>query len=152
MNINDLQPVLKTKKDADELRTILYQLNDLIFRDNIDLEKYIYDNLSQNTAVAIIKCLKANSFEINSSVNRQDIILRLIDLLKKIPAVHLILAFDPKKKLIDDIHNWFCENLKGVYVIDITVEKEIVAGSIISFNGKANDYSIERKLEQYIKI
>ena len=71
----------------------------------------------------------------------------LKELLKKLKVIKLVLAFDPTRKTIENIHN-FVKNIAGIgYILDIEISEDVLGGAVIIFNGKYYDFTLKKSIE-----
>jgi|SRR3989344_3882028 len=68
--------------------------------------------------------------------------------LKNFKTIKLTLAFEPSSKTIEKIHNHVLNTLGQGYILEIEVSENIMGGAIVIFNGKYEDYSIKKSLEE----
>ena len=68
----------------------------------------------------------------------------LIDTLEKLDKVELTMAMEPNYKLIQDISSWFYQNVDKKVILKINVDKNIIAGMHINYNGTFLDYSYQK--------
>lgn len=150
MNISALHPYLKTKTEANKLISVLNLIADELFKENFNLSNLLSENVSYD-----LKTILENIFsgEKTSETNKPELKKFLISLQKEVntlPLIHIILATPTKEKTIKTIHDWFYQNFNKIVLLDISVEEELIAGSIISFAGRAQDYSLDSKIGQMI--
>ena len=61
------------------------------------------------------------------------------------------MAFEPAQNTIENIHEFVSENIGVGYVLDIEKDERALAGSVVIFNGKYNDFTLRKSLEETFK-
>lgn len=103
--------------------------------------------VSTDSARKIMQTFSKNNLDINNKDIVSDFFDTLKKLLKKFKVIKLVLAFDPTLKTIENIHN-FVKNVVGIgYILDIEVSEEVLGGAVVVFNGRYNDFSLRKSLE-----
>ena len=73
-------------------------------------------------------------------------------MLKKLKVIKLVLAFDPTRKTIENIHN-FVKNIAGIgYILDIEISEDVLGGAVIIFNGKYYDFTLKKSIEDTFEV
>lgn len=65
-------------------------------------------------------------------------------------VLKLELAFDPNETSLKKLWSWANQNISKNIVLDITYDPSLVAGTVISWNGKYRDYSQKAQLNTKI--
>jgi F0F1-type ATP synthase delta subunit len=148
MNLSALNPYLKTKNEANELIIVLEKLNEGIFKENFNLSELLTTITTYDLKTALEKFFQTESVGKSGGVELKSFILSLQKEINSLPVIHIILSFPASENTISYIHDWFYENYKRIVLLDISVDKSIIAGSVISYNGRAQDYSLATKIGQ----
>jgi len=128
---------LKTKDDAQELLNIIEQLKKALYeKGSFDkaLEKTVRENIS--------KSIKEDLSTAN--VSFEDYLIGLAKEIEKMEVITLVLAFPPTAETIIKIHNWLVANQKVRYLVDFKLDKSIIAGAVIIYQGKYHDFSLKK--------
>jgi len=161
MNLTALHPFLLTKKDANDFIIILEKIIESLFstpkgrdltsaKKDFNITSSISNTTSYDLKTAIEKIIKESNVDITNKLEQETFLRKLKDEIISLPVIHIILAFLPKKEIISIIQSWFYQNYKKTVLLDISADDSIIAGMIISFKGRANDYSIKNKVDQMI--
>lgn len=78
----------------------------------------------------------------------------LKDLMEKIKSrrkLILTLAIDPSEDIISEVYEWASKNISEDMVLDINIDKSILGGVQISYQGKYFDYTLKKTIDQ-VKI
>jgi F0F1-type ATP synthase delta subunit len=114
--------------------------------EKMTMEK-ILDSISINSAKKIMQIFTKNNLDINDKDTVAGFFETLKELLKKFKVIKLVLAFDPTRKTIENIHNFIRETMGIGYILDIEVSEDILAGAIVIFNGKYSDFTLKKNIE-----
>ncbi len=68
--------------------------------------------------------------------------------LQALPSLELTIAFDPDDTFKEQVRTKLSGQIKGNYLVKFKVDKEIIAGCLLNFNGKFADYSLVKILEE----
>jgi len=71
--------------------------------------------------------------------------------LKKIEFIDLTVATEPSSQTLRKISDWIKNSVGQNIAMNIIVDKDIIAGAIISFKGKYLDLSTKSQLDSAIK-
>ncbi|SRR5258708_1081082 len=71
--------------------------------------------------------------------------------LNTIKFIELTLAFDPSSKLLNKISSLVKSSAGANIALDIKIDKGIIGGVVIAYNGKYGDFSLSGKLESVLK-
>lgn len=143
----DLLTTLKTTGEVANFTSEIDAFMLTFFKsEKIPLEKSL--NLINNElAHKIMQIFSKNNLDLNDKNTVINFFKTLKELLGKFKVIKLILAFDPTRKTIGNIHN-FVKNTLGVgYILDIEVSEDLLGGAVIMFNGKYADFSLKKTIE-----
>ncbi len=148
MNLSALHPYLVTKNEVTKLSLFLRQLTSELFKEGFDLDAYLAKETSYELNQSIKNLLKENQLSGTADKSAlQAFFLKIQEPISALPVVHIILAFSPKVGLLKILHDWFYQNFKKTVVLDISVDASLIGGGVISFSGKANDYSLKNRID-----
>lgn len=150
MDLSALHPFLITKNDAQKLMALAGALGESVFKDGFSLHAQLSADSSYELTKAIETVIKQSNINPTDTKGLQSFFNNLQKEIEALPIIHIILAVSPKEKLLIQIHDWFYQNFQKTILLDIAVDTELIAGGIISFEGRANDYSLASKLEQMV--
>lgn len=144
----DLITTLKTTQEVTNLVSEIDTLQLAFFKSGkVSMEKAL-SSISVDSAEKIMQIFSKNNFDINDKDTVTDFLETLKGLLKKFKIIKLVLAFDPTRRTIENIHN-FVKNTIGIgYILDIEVSQDLLGGAIITFNGKYSDFTVKKTIEE----
>src|SRR3989338_4742915 len=106
----DLITSLKTTQEADNLSLEIDTIASKLFQsEKVSLEKAL-TSISSNSAERITEIFQKNNLDMTDKEEVRDFLDTLADLIKKFKVIKLILAFDPTRKTIENIHEAVSEN------------------------------------------
>ena len=150
INLTALHSYLTTKNEANNFVLILEKLINGLFNDSAGLSEMLSKEVSLELKLIIEKLI--HEAKINTD-NRKDLQAFFVSMQKEIsslPVIHIMLSIPPKEELVKAIHGWFYQNFQKTILLDISIDPTIIGGGVISFNGRANDYSIRNQVSQMV--
>jgi len=147
----DLSEFFITKDQMQNFIDGLSAISEGVYEKDFNIEVFL------NRHLGILKGSKFLSYLKDKSVNPSDtqgiklFIDKFIQDVSTLPQVAITIAFEPEDSLLHNLSDWFLTNIKRQAVFDIKIDKSIVAGVIIFYNGKYFDYTV-KKIFQNIKI
>lgn len=137
--------LIKTGQDQDEFCQQLENLREALYKKEGEFEKVLETVVRKDLAREIKKVVSG----------QQDKISFLKDLereIKKLRKLSLILSYYPSEVGIDRISEWVYQNISKDIVIDISIDKSLLGGAVIEFEGKYIDLSLKKKLDEYFLL
>lgn len=64
-----------------------------------------------------------------------------------LPILQMTLAFEPSEAVIGNISRWARQTLAPGILLDLSLDRSILGGAIIIYQGKFFDYSLRKKLQ-----
>ncbi|HVF69456.1 MAG TPA: F0F1 ATP synthase subunit delta [Xanthomonadales bacterium] len=148
MNLSALHQYLIVKDGVNKLVLLFEKLNGELFKESFTLDGFLTTETSFELTHAILNLLEENKINKSDRDGLQSFFTQIQEQISTLPVIHLMLAFYPKDKTIRAIHDWFYDNYKKTVLLDITVDRTLIGGSVVSFKGRANDYSLKNRIEQ----
>lgn len=147
----DLITSLKTTQEVADFISEIDTLMLTFFKPGkISLEKAL-TSITADRAQKIMQAFSKNDLDIGSKTAVTGFFETLKKLLKKLKIIKLVLAFDPTRKTIANIHNYVKENIGIGYILNIEVSEDLLGGAVIMFDGKYSDYSLKKSIEDTFK-
>ncbi len=144
----DLITSLKTTREVDDLSSEIDMLMSELFKsEKVSLEKAL-TSISSNSANRITEIFEKFNLDMTDKGKVRDFLDTLADLIKKFKVIKLILAFDPTRKTIENIHGFVSENIGIGYILDIEISESVLGGAVVMFNGKYKDFTLRKSLEE----
>lgn len=143
----DLITSLKTTQEAADFVSEIDTLALTFFKsEKVSMEKAL-SSISTGSAEKIMQAFSKNNLNINDKDTVAGFFNTLKELMKKLKTIKFVLAFDPSRKTIEKLHNFVKDTLGIGYIFDIEISPEVLGGAIVIFNGKYNDFSLKKKIE-----
>ncbi len=70
----------------------------------------------------------------------------LLNDLKALPTIRLSIAFNPTQSTIEKISDWLRTNTDKQWVLDLAINPDVGAGTVIEVNGYYRDFSLKEKM------
>jgi F0F1-type ATP synthase delta subunit len=145
----DLSNFFTTKSQATDFTSRLSAISEKIFQTDFNLEKELLNQFGIQKRDKFLILLKDNNISLENSA-LQNFLSLLQQTVSQLPLLTLTIAFQPKEETLKLLADWFPLNLKQQILLDITVDPSLIAGAILSYNGKHQDYSIKPTVEKII--
>jgi len=141
----------KTVAQKEQLAQEVDQLTASLFRQ----ETNAFDNALKSIRLEISQIIIDEFLnEEPKGVNKEMVKYFLTELKKRLQNLRVIklsIAFSPSNHSIDRIYDWIAKNVGDEYILDIQVDKSILAGLTISLEGKYIDLSLKKTLDEVFK-
>lgn len=140
---SDIVSTIKTKEDMDLFRNEVQILLDAVYKEN-KFEEVLKGSVREQTALLV-------SSKLSLKTPKEKFLKGLKDVLSNVVELKISLSFAPTHELVERIHTWFLENIKDDIVLDIKVDKKMLAGIRISYKGEYRDYSVSKRVDELTK-
>lgn len=132
--------LITSLKTTQEVENFISEIETFMLKKNLDL-------ISTVSAERIREIFLKNHLDISNGNTVDSFFETLKSLLKKLKIIKLVLAFDPTRKTIENIHN-FVKDAVGIgYILDIEVSEDVLGGAIVMFNGRYSDFTLKKTIE-----
>ncbi len=149
---SDLLSSIKTVQEADNLDSEIDLLTSSLFKsDNESLNKEM-KLISETTSEKIMETFSKNKLDSKDKEFVRNFLDTLRQLIAGLKVIKLVLAFYPSNPTLENIHSFIVKNVGAGYILDIEVSQTILGGAIIIFNGKYNDFSLEKNINDIFRI
>lgn len=143
----DLITSLKTTQEVASFVSEIDSLMLAFFKsEKVPMEKAL-NSISEESAKKIQQAFLKNNLDINDKDLVRDFFGTLKNLVKKFKVIKLVLAFDPTRKTIENIHNFIKKAVGIGYILDIEASPDLLGGAIVIFNGKYSDFTLKKMIE-----
>lgn len=139
---------VKTKQEASQIMRELEVLETALYNNNKDdflheLEEGVSVKLAETIKTALASDVKCNSLE-----GKKELINDLKQSVKEAVAMELVVGSEPSQKMVDKVSDWVKKNLNPKCVVDIVVDKSIIAGAKITYQGRYFDGTVNKQWNQ----
>ncbi len=150
MIYSDLLSHIKTVDQARELTSEIDVLLDSLFK----TENNAFDKALNSVSVVTSQMLKSALGGLKDNINLgdktkiQEYLIGIKEEIQKFKTLKLSLAFEPSEHTIDNLFAWVIQNLGSYVILDIDVDKKILGGAIIEYEGRYEDLSLKKRVEE----
>lgn len=147
----DFSDFFSTKAEANDFLSGLTTVIDKIFQTDFHIEKALSDQFGINTSDRLLAIMRENNINTESRENIKTFLTGIQESVTKLPVLTLTIAFEPQGKTLKSLSEWFLINMKKQVVFDFSVDKKVVAGATLTYNGKFFDFSVKPVFERILK-
>ena len=145
-----MQTFLKSVKTTEEAQKLTLQIDNLLeslfYEGKEEFEKAV--SAIRYDVSEIIKEEFLRDEKYNGKETIKDFLTKLKEKIQTLKILELNIAFDPSDKTIETIHDWVLNNIGEDYVLSVTVDKRLIGGAIVIYDGKYKDFSLKKKLDE----
>lgn len=143
---SDIIHLIPTKYEADHFLIQLDAMVDSLFSIKSDIKTKMKEVFPAEKRTAIEALCQKNNIDIMNYVTFQRFLLDLKEYISHLPVIQITLAFEPKETTVQRISSWFSYHMKQTVLVNISTDRRILGGSIIAYNGKYLDYTLQKIL------
>lgn len=145
INLTSITNYLQTKYSIQEVLSSLDKVEAEMFKKR----QAVYDILDKYAPFPLSDSLKKlaqeHEVDLQSHIEADNFFGKVREAITKLPMLTITIGTPPTLELIKEINGWVLANIKGFVAIDFVVDKSLIAGATINFNGKARDYSVKKE-------
>ena len=141
-----LHSYLKTSSDERDFIGICEKISDDLFKNDLQPAKIIAQDVPYELQKKITTMMQDHGVMVSDKPSVQHFVRALQEAIEDLPVAHLVLAIDPDQDTVERVSEWLCENIGELVLLDIKRDPLLIAGGVISFNGKTHDYSLMREI------
>lgn len=101
---------------------------------------------------AILDIAKRENVELGQPQVAKTFYQELIDVLKALPLLELKLAFTPTYAQLKEITTWWRDLTHVHILLDIVIDKHVLAGAVIGFEGNMHDFTLNKYLSTALSL
>ncbi len=150
MEQTDFSDFFKTKAQANDFVNRLASISQQVYQADFNLENVLMEQFGLQKKDTFLRLLREK--KVNLDVHSlKEFLDKLQTTVTALPLVSLTLAFEPQEQTLKLIADWFLLNIGKSVLFDIKVDKNLIAGAALFYNGKYLDFSIKPKFERVLK-
>lgn len=149
INFTSLFETIYTKEDLLLFYKQVDQLIALLFTGSGSLEEKMDQLISTDKKKSLMVYLKETNTRTNNLVEVKEKLSEIETIGNNLPMVTVELAFEPTEAIIKTISMWFMRRLNAKVILDFKLERSIIGGAYISYNGTYRDYTLQTKINNY---
>ena len=147
----DLSGFFLTRQQATDFSTRLAAISAQIYETAFDLDKILLEQLGIQKKDKFLTLLRHNSVPLDSHILIKGFIEKIQEKISTMPVLNLTIAFDPNEKTLRSFSEWFLVNANAQVLLDIHINPSLIAGAVISINGKFYDFSVRPKFNAVLQ-
>jgi len=151
MNILDLSSFFQTKAQASDFASRIASLSEKIYETDFNLEKQLLNEFGLKKKDRFMTLLHENNVSIESNTALKEFFTQMQQQITSLPLLTLTIAFEPNDETMRTLAEWFLLNINKQVVFEIIVDRSLIAGAAIGFNGKEADLSIHDKFSKVVQ-
>lgn len=137
----------KTTEDVVSLQEEM----DLILQSLFHVEVYKLEEVLEKFVRVRVATEINRIIKMNPTANKEEIKALLSKAYRTIcalPIIKLSLAFEPSETIINNLSFWARQNLEPGVLLDLSLDRSIIGGVVISYKGKFFDFSLKNKIRE----
>lgn len=149
----DLLALLLTREDVESLRADAETLKHCLFETYAADRKKIWAEKLEAVNAGILRRLLPSAVESDPAPDPalwQEHLVSLQSELRSLPVVKATLAFNPSRGMLREIVQWLRRHWDSSAVVEVETDRTIGGGVILSFRGRYYDYSLRRRLREFL--
>lgn len=146
--ILDLSGFFTTKSQASDFVRGLSNIIDKMYEVNFNLENAFSQEFGIDKRDKFMELLHENS---HKNMSLKDYLTSFIEQVKVLPELDITIAYEPTNDTLKAISQWFIISFGKQVLLNITVDRNLIAGAAINFNGKYKDYSFKNQFNEIVK-
>lgn len=147
----DLSGFFTTKVQASDFSTRLASVSALIYDTKFDLEKILLEQLGIQKKDKFVTLLRHNNVPLDSNFAIKAFIEKIQERITTMPTMTMTVAFEPKEATLKAIAGWFLVNTSKQVLLDLSFDRSIIGGAVISVNGRFYDFSVRPQFNSVLK-
>lgn len=145
--IDQLLSILLTKKDVLLMCAQLDAISQAIFAKDGELETILSKNLSREKKDILQRLIADRGVNMSNIPSFQEFISSLRATIASLPVIEFEVAIEPSNSLVVMVTDWVERNIPQKTIVDFKVNKDLIGGAVISYNGRVKQYSIAHALQ-----
>ncbi len=151
MDSLDLSAFFITKAQSIDFSSRLSSVVEKIYQTNFNFEDTFAKEFGMQKKDIFMSLLRANNITLQSQASIKTFLEKILTTISSLSVVSLSLAFEPSDQTLIAISQWFVMNMNKQFLLDITIERKLIAGATVNCNGKHADFSIRPLFENILK-
>ncbi len=152
IEITAILRAVRTKEDRELFLGIAEDLQGVFYRLQVgefDKTETLAGRLPERLARPFLAAREVAQYRQNPGVFKK-FLENLRSALDSMRILRLDLAFDPTDEAVEKIHAWVSREVGEGILLDIDIDKTILGGARIMFEGKYQEYTLEKMIESVL--
>lgn len=142
---------LITRWDVKTYLDHLDMLESHLFNIKVDILEKMGEYFPHDKKEKLLEAAKDSSVDVKDPQEFQGFIKDLRKEIEALPIVILRIAYEPTEKSLKILSGWFVRTYGKKVLFDLIIDRSLVGGAVIEFNGRVKDYSLKTYLKKYLK-
>lgn len=139
-----------TKQDAQTYLSALEEAAEDLYKVRSNVEKKLRDVLPTDLTENIIRFFREQGISLKSKKDFDWFLEGLKGQVNSLPVITLYVASNVSEKFLQETSDSLSKTLGRQVLLDIEIDKTLVAGAGIGINGMYKEYSVRSRLEEYL--
>jgi F0F1-type ATP synthase delta subunit len=146
MDLSSLLDIVRTEAEKDDLLWRLFAFQEASYRVK-KRKKQLKERTFAPSQIEVIESILGRKLELLKPTEVESLAKKVARFFQSLPALKIFLALEPSQALVGKISDWFkAQGIKAL--LDIQVDRRLIGGVIIEYQGKHLDYSLRRRLQE----
>lgn len=146
----DLSSFFQTRAQATDFSARIGNVIQQMYYTNFNIDHALMEQFGIVKKDQLLGLLRDNNIGVDSTKAIKEFFTTLQETITNLQAVPIVLAFEPKDQTMKMLSEWFMVNFKKQVLFDISVDRSLIAGAAITYNGKFKDFSIRSVVDAVI--
>lgn len=134
---------LQTKEEADNFCDELSLLSASLYKvGKDDFQKTATTKIRQKSLVLMQRYIADKHIRLDDREKIHELITTLQQAITSCSVFQVTLSFEPTQETIDILFSWIMTNIKNPTLLSVVVRPALIAGCILSYDGKYKDYTL----------
>lgn len=144
----DLSDLFNTKPQAVDFASRLEIILAKIFEKTFNPEKALLEQFGIEKKEALVTLMRDNNINMQSRLDIKAFLDKVQEKIKEMTVVSMVIAFEPKEETLQNLSRWFLTSVNKQVLFEIKIDRSLIAGAAILYQGKFLDYSIKPDFER----
>lgn len=150
-SIEDIYADVATLEDLYAFYKEIHQCVSFMFQASQTVESAMNASFNAQRKDAILKYVTLEKTDAKDQGKMHDMLMEIKKKGESFPIVTLKLGYDPTRNHLETFSSWFITRLKHKVILCVLVERTLLGGAYITYNGYFKDYSLKKKLQYVFK-
>jgi F0F1-type ATP synthase delta subunit len=146
--IRAIKDLIVTKSDLNEFLFQIEEVNGSLYNTKESPERALAQALSREKKDVILAYAESAGSSSMNPADIQKILQEVKETLLKLPVIEFKVAFEPAEQFILRLVEWVHQYISPDAIIEVKVDRNIIGGVQISYNGRYHDYSVIKYLQE----
>jgi len=145
INLTSITNYLQTKYSINEVISSLDKISTELFKDKKPINEILQQDVPYPLSEDLKKLAKEHEANIEDDLEADKFFSEVRKAILRLPILTVTTGLPPTLELTKEVNSWVLANIKDLVAIDFEVDRSLIAGAVIRFNGKSRDYSVKKE-------